>query len=191
MSDHKQSTHDEHDEFENRGSPIPVDIIREGIESTDASVQEIEGDEIDRESTRELRDRWLRAAAELENVQKRVVRKMELARQQERRDILSSILEVIDSMDRALSASSSNESTWREGLQAIRQQMLTVLLRFGAEPFNAVGEPFDHNIHEAVAVLSNGDHSDDSVVQVVQIGYRMRDGALLRPAKVVVAKQSS
>lgn len=157
-------------------------------------------DEPDDEEARSLDDappregdseRLLRALADLENLRRRRKVDRAEARRAEREAILRELTGVIDNMDRALEGPASDLAAWTEGWVAIRQQTLDLLKRFDAEPFEARGAPFDPERHEAVGIVPAGEFPDGSVAQVVQEGFAMRNGVILRPAKVMVAKQSA
>lgn len=139
-----------------------------------------------------LKDRWLRAAAELDNMRKRTKKRIETERREERETLLRSFLEVLDNLERALDSHAGEEpNSWIEGMAAIRQQMLDNLKRFDVEPFDDMGKPFDPNRHEAVAMAKRPDQPDGSVAEVVQVGYEFSDNSILRPAKVLVTRNDS
>jgi molecular chaperone GrpE len=75
-----------------------------------------------------------------------------------------------------------------EGLRGVREQMESVLDRYGIERVGTVGEVFDPERHEAVGVLDSDEHADRSVVEVARSGYAAGD-RVLRPAQVIVARQ--
>jgi molecular chaperone GrpE len=137
----------------------------------------------------ETEDRWKRAAADLENYRKRFQRELERLRRAERETLLLAWLDVVDNMERALGAEGAASNPWFEGMEAIYQQMLSMLKRFGAEPFEAMGQTFDPERHEAVATANAPDQPEGLVVDVTQVGYEM-DSKLLRPAKVVPVKHT-
>ncbi len=137
-----------------------------------------------------LRDRWLRAAADLDNLRKRTAREIEAARRHERADILSQFLHVLDSLERAIGAEGDQGDESVEGLRAIHAQMLGVFRQFGAEPFDASQEMFDPDRHEAVATLADPSQPNGTIVDVVQTGHRMADGTILRAARVTVVRNS-
>ena len=139
------------------------------------------------ETADEFRDRWLRTAAELDNMHKRMARRIDQVAQEERRAVLSAFLAVVDSLERALAMDDAPAGSWAEGVAGIHRQMLSILKRFGAEPMDALGTPFDPNRHEAMAVIMDSDHPENTVIEVTEVGYELNDGTLLRPAKVVVA----
>lgn len=140
------------------------------------------------EEAETLRNKWLRAAADLENLRKRTGRDIESARARERENLLRSFLDVLDNMERALDTHGAESNPWLEGLEAIQQQMLDVLRTYGATPFQSIGELFDPNRHEAVATVNLPEKESGQIVDVTQVGYEMNTGTVLRPAKVIVAQ---
>lgn len=137
-----------------------------------------------------LRDRWLRAAAELDTLRRRTARDLETARRHERADVLRGVLPVLDSLERAIDAAGDRDDDWVKGLVGIQAQMLATLRQFGAEPFDASGELFDPERHEAVATVADPSRRDGAVAEVLQTGHQMADGTILRAAKVTVVRNS-
>lgn len=158
----------------------------------EASVEEIspavEGEAPMEPAADDFREKWMRAVAELANLRKRMTREIELSRVRERETVLRGFLEVLDNFDRALGLEKSEGNEWREGFGAIRAQMLETLRRFGAEPFDVIGEPFDPNIHEAIATVNISEKEEGEIVEEAQTGYRFMDGTILRPARVIVVQ---
>ncbi|MBI5154283.1 nucleotide exchange factor GrpE [Candidatus Poribacteria bacterium] len=136
----------------------------------------------------DFRERWLRAAAEMENMRKRLRRETEAARQREREAILRDFLAIADNLDRALGVQGAEGNQWIEGIEAIRVQFDEVLRRFGVTAFHAVGELFDANRHDAVAAVDFPDAEEGRIVEVIEPGYQFEDGGVLRHAKVVVVR---
>jgi molecular chaperone GrpE len=134
-----------------------------------------------------LRDRWLRAAAELENLRKRKQKEVLQARKNVRAEILREFLAVLDNLERAIALPSPGENPWLEGVEATRLQMIETLKRFGAEPIEVSGQPFDPRFHEAVGTFRSENQPEGAILEVTQSGYKLEDGSLLRPAKVIVA----
>lgn len=135
-----------------------------------------------------LRQQCIRLAADLDNMRKRQRREIDRAIVQERRAILGDLLDILDNFDRALSIKGAENNQWLEGLKSTRAQLLEVLKRYGAMPFDALGQPFDPSRHEAIATAPIREFDEGTVVEVIQTGYEMEDNMLLRPAKVVVAR---
>jgi molecular chaperone GrpE len=93
---------------------------------------------------------------------------------------------VLDTLERALATGSSDHEFY-DGVAATHRLFLNALREAGAEPIDAVGRPFDPNLHEAVAAVpANDDVAPGTVVREVRGGWRLGD-ELLRPAQVVVA----
>lgn len=157
-----------------------------------AYVEELEQRLADRE--RELREyaRQVKAAS-AEFDEARVRARREVAREVERgkRAILGELLEVLDNLDRAIDAGESAASVEAllEGVRLVRTQFLSRLDAFGIAPIDALGQPFDPTLHEAVTTMPAArDEDDDRVLGVVRPGYRIGED-VLRPAMVAVGKK--
>jgi molecular chaperone GrpE len=140
------------------------------------------------ESLEVWRDRALRLQAEIENFRKRQRRLAEERILADRERVLRSFLRVADDLERALNADGVDGDSLRQGVDLTHQALMRILDQEGAEPIEALGQPFDPAWHEAVGTVPNG-HAGvkpDTVVEVVEAGYRMGD-RLLRPARVIVA----
>ncbi|HNQ87680.1 MAG TPA: nucleotide exchange factor GrpE [Verrucomicrobiota bacterium] len=136
-------------------------------------------------------DRFLRTAADFENYKKRAARERQEAARVANEKLLESLLPVLDHFEMAIvaadSATSPNVESLRAGIQMILGQLRTVLTDAGLEEIPAIGQPFDPNIHEAIAQLESTEVAEGVVLQQVRKGYRYRD-RLLRPSRVVVAR---
>jgi len=135
-----------------------------------------------------LREAMLRMRADMDNREKRMEREMTKTRKFALEGLMRDLIPVLDSMDQALAASAANASgdAVREGLELTMKQALKVLDEHGLEVLDPVGQPFDPSWHEAVATQPAGDAPADSVLQVLQKGYRLNE-RLVRPARVIVA----
>jgi molecular chaperone GrpE len=126
-----------------------------------------------------------RVAAEYENFRKRAVRDREelIARSSQR--LIQALLPVLDSFDQAFAhkAETPGEEMLLAGLQGTFHQLMDLLSKEGLEMVPTLGEPFDPNVHEAVA---GGGEGDLVVAQQLRTGYTLK-GRVLRPAMVVVA----
>jgi molecular chaperone GrpE len=131
-----------------------------------------------------LRDRWLRARADLENYRKRSDQEVERRVGDARDRLLLDWLGVVDDVDRALSFGSVAGAP----LRVIRDQMLAVLARHGVERVEAEGAPFDPGVHEAIGVRDSDQVRPDTIVEVARAGYRVGD-RVLRPAQVIVSRR--
>jgi len=133
----------------------------------------------------EERQRGLRLRADLENFRRRAGREQEMARRDGRRSALLPLLPVLDSLERALAAGSTDPDFY-EGVAATHRLFISALREAGAEPVESVGQPFDPRIHEAVATTAAPGGEQGMVVREIRRGWRLGD-ELLRPAQVVVA----
>jgi len=134
----------------------------------------------------EADDRHLRLLAEFDNYRRRTAKEHAAARREGRRAALLPLLPVLDSLERAL-ATGSTDRDFYDGVAATHRLFLAALREAGAEPIESVGQPFDPNLHEAVAsVPADGEVAPGTVVREVRRGWWLGD-ELLRPAQVVVA----
>lgn len=132
-------------------------------------------------------DRYLRSAADLENMRKRQRREIDDAKFDAKLKVLKEILPVVDNLERAIEhAASSEKSPIVEGVQLVLRQLMTAFERLEVTPIDAIGQPFDPNLHEAIS-QQESDEPVGSVVAVLQRGYKSGE-RLLRPTLVVVAK---
>lgn len=132
-------------------------------------------------------DRYLRAAAELENVRKRASRDVENARKFALERFARELLGVKDSLEMGIAAADgASIDSLLEGSAATLKLLGSTLQQFGVEELNPEGEPFDPEFHEAISAQPSDSVEPGSVMNVVQKGYAL-NGRLLRPAMVIVA----
>ncbi len=135
-------------------------------------------------------DRYLRAAAEVENVRKRAARDVENARMYALETFSKELLGVKDSLEMGLAASDSADAeSLVKGSKATLKLLTATLERFGVSEVDPEGEPFDPEFHEAISMQPSADAEPGSVLTVVQKGYALH-GRLLRPACVIVAAEA-
>jgi molecular chaperone GrpE len=140
-----------------------------------------------------LRDRLLRALAEVENTRRRAERSVADAREYGISDFATELLPVVDSLQRAVAAEDRTDQTpadaaLLDGVRATQRQLLATLGRFGVRRIEALGASFDPNLHEAMAEVEDDSSPPRSVVSVLEDGYMIHD-RLLRAARVAVAKR--
>jgi molecular chaperone GrpE len=134
------------------------------------------------------RDQLLRAAAELENIRKRASRDVEQAHRYALEKIAQELLPVRDSLElAAASAATADAASLAAGQEATLKLLAKAFEKFSIVGIEPVGEPFDPQKHEAIAMQEAPAAEPDSVLAVVQKGYEL-NGRLLRPARVIVAK---
>ena len=135
------------------------------------------------------KDQYIRLQAEFDNFRKRTLReKMELI-QSGGSDILKAILPILDDMQRATAASEKSDdiAALREGERLVVQKFIDTLRQKKVVEIEALGAPFDENLHEAVARFAAGEDKSGKVIDVIERGYMLGD-KVLRFAKVVVGE---
>lgn len=138
-------------------------------------------------------DNWnqfLRATAELDNFRKRSDRDMSAIRKYGVERLAGDLLAVRDSLEMGLAAARGQDGqvgALADGLDLTLKQLVAVMDRHDIKPVEPQGETFNPELHQAMTALETADHPPNTVIQVLQKGYRLHD-RLLRPAMVVVAK---
>jgi len=143
----------------------------------------------------ELRDRYLRLAAEMDNLRRRTERDVKDAKSYSVASFARDMLAVSDNLRRALdsipaeakAAGEAGLTTLIEGVEMTERSMLSTLERHGVRQLDPVGQKFDPNFHQAMFEIPNTEVPNNTVVQVVQAGFTIGE-RVLRPAMVGVAK---
>lgn len=149
-----------------------------------AQVEELE------QSLVQAKDQALRAAAEAQNVRRRAEQEAEKARKFALEKFVKELLPVVDSLEKALESMQQGASdAHREGVSMTLKMQLDVLAKFGVESIEPQGEPFDPQVHEAMAMVPNPELEPNTVMDVIQKGYSL-NGRLVRPAMVVVSQKA-
>jgi len=134
-------------------------------------------------------DKYLRTAAEMENVRKRAARDVEKAHKFALERFAAELLTVCDSLEMALATEGDiSVESMKEGSEATLKLLRSVLTRFDVEELDPHGEPFDPAVHEAMTMQPSAEAEPGTVLTVFQKGYAL-NGRLLRPARVVVASE--
>ena len=135
------------------------------------------------------RDEYLalaqRTQADFENYRKRMSREVAAAEGRGVSKLAKELLPALDDLERGLRAT-GDDGHLTEGLRLVHAQLTAALARLGIEGYVPQGEPFDPNVHEAMAQQPVEGAPAGTVVEVYQQGWRLKD-QVLRPARVVVA----
>ena len=142
----------------------------------------------------ELKERYLRAAAETENVRKRAEREKNEAAQFAFQRFARDLLSVIDTFNRALEALKPEAraslppsvAAVVEGIEATQRELSVIFERYGIKRVEAKGQRFNPNLHQAIAEMPSAEHPAGIVIDVAQTGYTLGE-RLLRPAMVMVS----
>ncbi|WP_415954445.1 nucleotide exchange factor GrpE [Streptomyces sp. KLOTTS4A1] len=140
------------------------------------------------EELEELRDRWRRSLADLDNLRKRHARELDRERSAERARTAAVLLPVLDNLELALDHARSDPASIVEGVEAVRDQAIDALKQLGFPRHAETGVPFDPRLHEVVAVVEDAEAEPGTVVQVQRPGYGDADQQL-RPVAVTVTRR--
>ena len=187
---------------ENKNADIPEDEVLETPEEESEDVSE-ETEDLDpiealeaelataQQEAGEARQDMLRMQADMDNLRKRLVREHEKSRRRMLERFMGDLLPVIDSMERGLEAAddpSATVETLKEGKQLIWKMLTKATADHGLQVIDPLNEPFDPEMQEAMAMLPSEDHDENTVIEVLEKGYRLHE-RLIRPAKVVVSRK--
>lgn len=145
----------------------------------------------------ELKDRFLRLQAEFENFRRRILKERQEAHNYGYQNVVKDLLPTVDNLDRAIAHSvEASEGSGGEDLQAllqgielVRREFLGVLGKHGVTRIEALDQPFDPAVHEAMTQVVDDSVPQGTVMEVLEEGYQLRD-RMLRPSRVVVSKHS-
>ena len=134
------------------------------------------------------RDAMLRMQAEMDNLRKRLIRDQEKSRKFALERIMKDLLQVRDSLERGLETGSESTTAeqFREGQTLTLKMLSKVMQDHDLELIDPVGERFDPELHQAMTVLPSAKLEENTVMEVLQKGFKLHD-RLIRPAMVVVS----
>lgn len=137
-----------------------------------------------------MREAMLRMQAETENTRKRLTRELERSRKLALERVMKDLLQVRDSLERGLETDleTATAESVLEGQKLTLKMLSKVLEDHHLEEIDPTGQPFDPELHEAMTVIPSADHDENTVIEVLQKGYRLHD-RLVRPARVVVSRK--
>ena len=187
---------------DNQNDAEPEEIVDVDQESEEASIEEENIEEAKELSPLEQleeqirlkddellkqKDTFLREKAELDNFKKRLVKEKEDFVQFANERLLKEVIQIEDNMERAMTASNATLESLQEGVEMIQKQFATFLKNQKVKPIEALGKPFDPNLHEVLNQQESEEHEENTVIQEYSKGYTL-NGRILRSAKVVIAK---
>jgi len=150
----------------------------------DANLEKINALEL---QIKQLEEAVLYAKAESENARKRALDDIDKTRKFAIENFSQEILLVKDSLDAALMIENATLESYKDGVQLTVKQLMNVFTKFNIELVDPVGEKFDPNFHQAMAMIES-DEEPNTVINVMQKGYKLND-RVLRPALVTVSKE--
>ena len=165
-------------------------ILDEDVEESVARLQTKLDDAYGKQD--DLKSKYLRAVADLENVRKRSIRDREDAVQRTRTQVIGDLLPALDAFQLGFAEAEKHEdaSKFVEGFSMAVSLMEKTLSEYGLAVIDPQGESFDAKYHEAIGYEEKSDCEEGTVINTIRIGYRIGEN-LLRPATVILAKASS
>ena len=188
------------------GDASPDKLILEALSGELQSIKkEYEGKVSEFEELREERDvavaeladqkdQHLRLQAEFDNFRRRSLKERQEAFQYGNQDIVKDLLTTVDNLERAAAharrAERGDPDALLEGVDLVSRELLGVFGKYGVTVIEALNRPFDPSVHEAMGQIEDASVPPNTVVQVLQTGYQLRD-RMLRPAMVMVSKPAA
>jgi len=173
------------------------ELIQEAAASQDARENAGASDELEarvaelEENLATTKDLLVRRQADFDNFRRRVLKERQENQNYGHENFVKELLPVVDNLERALEHAKENEGAeilagLLEGVELVSRELLGCLQKHGVTPIEAAGKAFDPTVHEAMGQAPDGSVPANTVIQVFQQGYELRDH-LLRPARVIVA----
>jgi molecular chaperone GrpE len=139
----------------------------------------------------ETKDRLIRLQADFENFRRRAQREREEAVRYGAQNLFKDLLTTVDNLERAIDharkGGGADLENLLQGVELVQKGLLGLMARHGVTEIDAIGKPFDPAHHEAMAQAPDASVAPNTVLEVLQKGYKLRD-RLLRPARVIVAR---
>jgi molecular chaperone GrpE len=147
-----------------------------------------------REEVAEANDRALRLQADFDNFRKRALKERQEAVQYGAQNLFKDLLSVVDNLDRAIGhareSGGGDLGSFLQGVELVRRELLAVFEKHHVFEIDAMGKPFDPALHEAMAQVESETAAPNTVVEVLEKGFQLRD-RLVRPSRVIVAKAAA
>ena len=166
MNENEQEQEQQSEEVEN--APSPVDTLKEELALAN--------------------DKYLRLYAEFDNFRRRTIKEREEARKMEGKDVIVSLLPVLDDFERALKAmeNATDVVPVKEGVILVQNKLKNILSQKGLKEMGSIGEPFDAEVHEAITnIPAPSEELKGKVIDEMEKGYLLND-KVIRFAKVIV-----
>lgn len=176
-----ESTTSEQPEVNEKQNNEETEVEETKVDEKEQKIAELEAKLADQEAA------YLRMRADYDNLSRRARLDMEAAAKYRAQSLLTDLLPVIDNLERALAAESNTEepSALYKGVEMVLRQLLEAAKKEGLEVIEALGQPFDPNVHQAVMQESDSEQPAGAVLKELQKGYKLKD-RVLRPSMVSV-----
>lgn len=156
----------------------PIDVDGDGLESKVAELEE---------ALEKSEEKYLRLYAEFENYKKRTRAELDTERTYRSQSVLRDIIPTLDNIERALQQQGEDAAfkSLHKGVEMVHESLLSVLKDHGLETIEALDQPFDPNVHQAVMQESDAEKESGVILEELQKGYKLKE-RVLRPSMVKV-----
>lgn len=178
----------DNDTSETQQSAPEPELDQEQAEVVDQQTEPVDPEAVEAELAK-VKDQLLRSIAESENIRRRASRDVENAHKFAVEKLLNDLFPVLDSLEKAVETATqtTGAEAIAEGVELSLKMFVSTLEKSGVAQIDPLGEPFDPQHHEAMAMVPNPDAEPNSVMEVMQKGYLLNE-RLVRAAKVIVVK---
>jgi molecular chaperone GrpE len=137
----------------------------------------------------DYKDKWMRSQAEFANARKRLEKQRIDLYAMATADVMQKLLPILDDYERAMEnvPEAIQGDSWLEGIELVQRKLASVLEAFNVTQIEAIGQPFDPNVHEAISQEETEEYESGTVCRELQSGYKIGD-RIIRPSLVVVAQ---
>lgn len=164
------------------------EVTQEEDTTVETPVEETAEDRIEtlNKELQEEKDKYLRLYAEFQNYRNRTIKEKTETYNNATAKCIEEILPILDDFERAL-AQECTDTKYKEGVENILKRFKNILDKLGVKEIDALGQPFDPNIHHAIQQVPSEEYESDTVCNVFQKGYTLGE-RLIRPAMVQVVE---
>jgi molecular chaperone GrpE len=184
--------------LQDQNSPAEIQLDEANAsEGSDASADQVTGDfrlldsQISTltEEKAQIHDQLLRTMADFQNFRKRTQQEQGIIRQYATESLIMTLLPVMDNFERTVAAAEKGApmESLISGVKATEKQFRIIIEQQGVTKIEAVGKPYDSDLHEAIGTVSDSGHPSETVLEEVEAGYKMGD-KVIRHTKVRVAQ---
>ena len=182
----KKGKHDDTtaNDMEVTAQQVDASTTNSGIHDDESTTQSQDSQRV-QELTHDLQ----RLQAEFQNYKRREEGAKRELLEMAKREVITLLLPLLDNIDRALAhrPKDLSDNAWANGVEAVAKQSQETLKKMGVEKIESLGQPFDHNLHEAIS-MEDGDGNEEVVTEELQPGYKIGE-VVIRHAMVRVGKK--
>ncbi len=181
----EESSNHQQEQVHPEADPAFDESCEQEQQDTSESTQQVTSSDWE-QKLKESEDRYLRLQADYDNYRKRTQKERGGIIAKANKEVMLSVLPVIDNLERALSLAQP-EDPFTKGVEMVYKQLVEEMQKHGLSPIEAVNQAFDPNYHQAVAKEATADVASDMVLEEYQKGYLLNN-EVLRPSMVKVSE---